>query len=144
MTPGSTPFAFHRMHKADPFGDEHHGMWFLYTKGSGVWYRIGNHISFPEHSDAYDHFGVSSNEEMSKAAAKADFDSVIFLAHRVSLAHQFRNHAHESGPCPRRGPVRGCASLCEQDHTNYPCDDAGNYPYMNGSLPVEPRTLLRR
>jgi hypothetical protein len=71
------------MHKADPFGDEHYGAWFLYTKGSAVWYRIGRYITFDEHADAYNHFGANSNEDMCKAAAKADFDSVIFLKHVV-------------------------------------------------------------
>jgi hypothetical protein len=35
-----------QMHERDPFGDEHNGAWYLYAKGSGVWYNIGKTISF--------------------------------------------------------------------------------------------------
>jgi hypothetical protein len=87
------------MHKQDPFGDEHYGAWFLYAKGSGVWFNTGKTIQFDEHSDAYKHFGKNGNEEMCKAAAAAGYDTIIFVAHH--------------------------------DHVNYPCDDAGKYPYMN-------------
>ena len=86
MTPGLGPLLFRRTHKADPFGDEHYGAWFLYTKGSGVWYNIGKYITFNEHSDAYAHFGANGNQKMCQAAAKAGFDSVIFLAHKVAHA----------------------------------------------------------
>ena len=81
------------MHKADPFGDEHYGAWFLYTKGSGVWYKIGKHIAFDEHSDAYAHFGVNGNQDMCRAAAKAGFDSIVFLAHKD----------HVNYPCDKAG-----------------------------------------
>ena len=59
------------MHERDPFGDEHNGAWYLYAKGSGVWYNIGKTISFPEHADAYAHFNAFDNEAMSRAAAAA-------------------------------------------------------------------------
>ena len=81
-------------HEADPFGDEHIGMWLLYSPGSGVWFNVGKTISFAEHEDAYQHFAIPAggdmNDAMSKAAAAAGFDSVQFLAH--------------------------------VDHVNYPCD----------------------
>ena len=70
------------MHKKDPFGDEHYGAWFLYAKGSGVWYNTGKFIEFDEHSDAYSHFGQHGNEAMCRAAAAAGYDTVIFLAHK--------------------------------------------------------------
>lgn len=81
------------MHKADPYGDEHYGMWFLFAPGSGIWFNVGKTISFPEHRDAWSHFGVHSgdwNEEMSKAAAAKGYDSIQFTQH--------------------------------VDHVNYPCD----------------------
>jgi hypothetical protein len=40
-------------HQKDPFGDEHFGAWFLYAKGSGVWFQIGKVISFGEHYEAF-------------------------------------------------------------------------------------------
>jgi hypothetical protein len=93
-------------HLADPFGDEHHGLWFLYAKGSGVWYKLGKSISFKDHKDAYKHFKVPSNvdqnEAMSVAAAKAGFDTIQFIAHK--------------------------------DHTNYPCTKSSKESpadYMN-------------
>lgn len=87
------------MHEQDPFGDEHNGAWFLYAKGSGVWYNIGKSITFPEHADAFAHFKVHDNQAMCRAAAAAGFNTIQFTAHA--------------------------------DHTNYPCDHAGKYPYMN-------------
>merc|ERR1719506_1481944 len=39
-------------HHKDPFGDEHHGMWFLYARGSGLFLDIGKTKIFPEHGDA--------------------------------------------------------------------------------------------
>mmetsp|Transcript_46707 Transcript_46707/g.105326 ORF Transcript_46707/g.105326 Transcript_46707/m.105326 type:complete len:309 (+) Transcript_46707:1028-1954(+) len=76
------------MHKRDPFGDEHHGAWFMYAKGSGVWYHLGKYITFKEHADAWGHF-AQGNEKMCQAAASAGYDSVIFLAH----------HDHVNYPC---------------------------------------------
>jgi hypothetical protein len=86
-------------HQKDPFGDEHFGAWFLYAKGSGVWYNIGKTINFGEHAEAFAHFNVRGNEEMCQAAAAAGYDTIQFTAHR--------------------------------DHTNYPCDTAGQYFCMN-------------
>ena len=62
------------IHEQDPFGDEHHGCWFLYAKGSGVWYHVGKTIEFPEHGDAYKFFKSNSNEEMCQVAAVAGYD----------------------------------------------------------------------
>lgn len=70
------------MHEADPFGDEHHGVWFIYTPGSGIYFNLGKTISFQEHEDAYDFFRVKGgNEELCQAAAAAGYDSIQFLAH---------------------------------------------------------------
>ena len=59
------------LHEADPFGDEHVGMWLVYAPGSGIYFNLGTTISFAEHQDAYDHFnipaGVDQNEAMSRA-----------------------------------------------------------------------------
>ena len=82
------------IHEEDPFGDEVHGAWMLYTPGSGTFFDIGRTISFAEHGDAYTHFriagGQDMNSAMSAAAAAAGYDSVQFTAH--------------------------------VDHVNYPCD----------------------
>jgi hypothetical protein len=82
------------LHKKDPFGDETHGAWMLYTPGSGIYFNMGTTISFAEHQDAYTHFNIAGgqdmNSAMSLAAANAGFDSVQLLAH--------------------------------VDHVNYPCD----------------------
>ena len=81
------------MHQKDPFGDEHHGCWFLFARGSGVWYQTGKYIEFPEHSDAYKHFNAHDNEGMCQAAAAAGYDTIIFLAH-----HDSTNY-----PCAKQG-----------------------------------------
>merc|ERR1712003_454796 len=52
-----------------------------HAKGSGIWFNTGSTLSFNEHSDAYAHFKVTSNEPLAKAAAAAGVDSVQFLAH---------------------------------------------------------------
>lgn len=89
-------------HAADPFGDEHYGMWLLWTPGSGIWLDLGNSIAFSEHSDAFKHFGIQNttfaNEEMSQSAASAGYDSIQFTRH--------------------------------VDHVNYPCDTAAGVKYM--------------
>ena len=72
------------LHEADPFGDEHYGMWMVYAPGSGIYFNLGKTIAFDEHVDAYVHFGVSKgdlNEQLSKAAAASGYDSIQFLAH---------------------------------------------------------------
>jgi hypothetical protein len=63
-------------HEKDPFGDEHFGLWFVYAKGSGVYFNLGNTKVFQEHQDAYTFFGITCtdcdlNEHMSQAAAAA-------------------------------------------------------------------------
>lgn len=80
------------IHESDPFGDEKHGAWFLYTPGSGIYFNTGNTISFAEHVDAYKHFGISGvadyNSAMSAAAAAQGYDSVQFLAHVDHVSYQ--------------------------------------------------------
>ena len=72
-------------HQKDPFGDEHSGMWFVYGRGSGVFFDIGNTVVFSEHEDAYSFFKVPKkgdrNEQMSQKAAAAGYDSVQFIRH---------------------------------------------------------------
>jgi hypothetical protein len=91
------------MHEADPFGDEHNGAWYVYAKGSGVWYNIGKSITFTEHDNAFQHFSPDphnwNNEAMCRIAAAQGYDTIQFSAHR--------------------------------DGTNYPCAGQGHYPYMN-------------
>jgi hypothetical protein len=72
------------IHQADPFGDEHFGLWFLYAPGSGIYFNIGITMPFSDHDDAYKHFAagaVHPNEDMAKAAASAGLDSIQFLSH---------------------------------------------------------------
>ena len=83
------------LHEADPFGDEHFGMWMVYAPGSGLWFNTGVTISFPEHQDAYTHFGVTQgdlNEELSKTAAAAGYDSIVFTAHIDHTNYQCDTH----------------------------------------------------
>ena len=70
-------------HHRDPFGDEHHGMWFVYAKGSGVFLDLGKTRVFNDHQDAYDFFKTgASNEQMCQAAAAQGYDSVQFIRHK--------------------------------------------------------------
>jgi len=72
-------------HKKDPFGDEHHGMWFVYAKGSGVFFDLGKTKVFDDHSDAYAHFqSGENNEQMCLNAASQGYDSVQFIKHHDS------------------------------------------------------------
>lgn len=83
------------IHQADPFGDEHFGAWFIYAPGSGIYFNLGNTISFDEHDAAYKHFNVKAgnlNEELSKAAAAANYDSLQFLAHVDHVNYQCDTH----------------------------------------------------
>jgi len=80
------------IHEADPFGDEHYGMWLQYARGSGIFFDIGNTIAFPEHGDAMAHFGASGNEDMSRKAAAAGYDSIQFLAHVDHTSYQCDTH----------------------------------------------------
>mgnify|MGYP006145097855 FL=1 len=68
-------------HHKDPFGDEHHGMWFLYGKGSGVFLQLGMTKIFNEHDDAEKFFGAQGNEDMCQKAAAKGYDSIQFLRH---------------------------------------------------------------
>jgi len=83
-------------HEADPFGDEHFGAWFVYSPGSGIYFDVGKTIAFPEHKDAYKHFGVTGaahpNEALSRAAAGKGYDSVQFLAHVDHVNYQCDTH----------------------------------------------------
>ena len=73
-------------HRKDPFGDEHHGMWFLYAKGSGVYLDIGKTLRFADHDEAYSFFKTGkNNEQMCQAAAAKGYDSVQFLSHRDGI-----------------------------------------------------------
>jgi len=71
--------------RADPFGDEHFGAWFLYTPGSGMYLYVGKTLSFPDHKAGYKHFGVKGahpNEDLSKACASKELDTIQFLKHK--------------------------------------------------------------
>lgn len=68
-------------HMADPFGDEHFGMWLLLASGNGVWFNTGITTTFSEHDGAFAQFGATSNEQMCQNAASQGYDSVQFTAH---------------------------------------------------------------
>mmetsp|Transcript_5565 Transcript_5565/g.8319 ORF Transcript_5565/g.8319 Transcript_5565/m.8319 type:complete len:214 (+) Transcript_5565:3-644(+) len=68
-------------HRKDPFGDESHGMWFVYAKGSGVFLDLGTTKIFNEHQDAYGFFGANSNPDLCQKAASKGFDSIQFIRH---------------------------------------------------------------
>ena len=67
-------------------------MWLLYAPGSGIYFDIGNTISFAEHTDAYTYFNLQGvpdyNSAMSAAAAAQGYDSVQFLAHVDHVSYQ--------------------------------------------------------
>lgn len=71
-------------HHKDPFGDEHYGLWFLYAKGTGVYFQLGNTKIFNNHDDAYTYFGAVGpkyNEDMCRKAAAKGYDSIQFIQH---------------------------------------------------------------
>jgi len=83
------------MHERDPFGDEATGAWFMHTPGSGIYFDIGVTRGFNTHTGAYDHFGVSGsnwNEDLSKKAAAAGYDSVQFIAHEDHVNYPCDTH----------------------------------------------------
>jgi hypothetical protein len=86
------------IHEQDPFGDEGNGAWFMYARGSGIWFNTGATIVFNEHNDAYAHFQVRNpadgqwNSAMSRAAAKAGYDSVQFMKHIDHTNYQCDTH----------------------------------------------------
>jgi hypothetical protein len=102
-------------HQADPFGDEHYGMWLLWTPGSGVWFNTGKTIEFKEHSDGYSHF-QRGNEAMCRAAAAEDYDSVQFTQHRD----------HVNYPCDHKAgvPYMGLEIVAVKLTGTYPCGSA--------------------
>ena len=71
-------------------------MWMVFAPGSGIWFNLGVTISFAEHADAYSHFKVAAggdmNQELSKAAAAAGYDSIQFLAHVDHTNYQCDTH----------------------------------------------------
>jgi len=69
------------IHEADPFGDERYGAWFLWAPGSGIYFQLGVTRAFQEHVDAYKYWNVHGNEELARAAAKDNVDSIQFVAH---------------------------------------------------------------
>lgn len=78
------------MHEADPFGDELHGAWFVYAKGSGIYFDLGNTIAFSEHQAAYTYFGIHGpnwNQNLCTTASAQGFDSIQFLAHVDSVSY---------------------------------------------------------
>lgn len=73
------------IHRADPWGDEHHGAWFFQAKGSGIWFNLGKTIHFTDHGSGWRYFkagsGKTGNEHMCSNAAKQGYKSVQFMAH---------------------------------------------------------------
>jgi len=80
-------------HDKDPFGDETHGMWFMYAKGSGVYLDLGKTKIFGEHNDAQDFFNCNgcSNPDWCLKAAAAGYDTVQFVAHKDTMNYPCRN-----------------------------------------------------
>jgi hypothetical protein len=82
-------------HQQDPFGDEHVGMWLLYAKGAGIWYNIGRSINFPEHVDAFQHWGLrlsnAENEHMCQLASNEGYQTIQFTAHRDTTNYPCEN-----------------------------------------------------
>jgi len=80
------------MHRG-AFKDEHVGAWFLYARGSGVWFNVGRSIVFGEHAEAHAHFGVGGlgmserNEAMCANASAAGYDSIQFVAHTCAMMY---------------------------------------------------------
>ena len=76
-------------HQKDPFGDEHHGMWFVYGRGSGVFFDVGKTKVFNDHPDAYAFFKVPAtgdrNQQMCVNAVAAGYDSVQFVKHKDAV-----------------------------------------------------------
>lgn len=69
------------MHQRDPFHDESIGAWFVYARGSGIYFYTGKTIVFKEHVDAYAYFNIRGgnwNEEMCQQAARSGYDSIQF------------------------------------------------------------------
>jgi len=74
------------IHRKDPWGDEHSGVWFFNAKGSGVWFNIGKTIHFNDHGAGWIHFragggGGAANQRMCTNAAKGGYKSIQFMAH---------------------------------------------------------------
>jgi hypothetical protein len=86
------------MRASDPFGDEKFGAWFINAPGSGIYFYTGTTKSFSEHRDAEQFFDASGNENMCRAAAARDYDSVQFLAHVDHV-----NYPCDTGNTGKRG-----------------------------------------
>lgn len=82
------------VHKRDPFGDEHYGAWLLYAPGSGIWYDIGQTLNFAEHAEAYQHFGVNSNEDMCIQAVLKGYSTLQFTAHVDHVNYPCDSESH--------------------------------------------------
>ena len=86
------------MHREYP-KDEKAGAWMFYAPGSGIWFNLGNSITFMTHGDGFEYFNASfninsthnnpkcvnnsnittTNECMSTVAAEMGYDSIQFL-----------------------------------------------------------------
>jgi hypothetical protein len=116
--PPYSAFASHEwvevMHEADPWGDEQHGAWMVYAKGSGIWYNLGNTIVFQEHSDAAALFGTADNPTMSQRALAAGYDSLQFLAHNdpVQYPCDINHHPEERYAAPTYLNVEIVCTAC--------------------------------
>ena len=104
-------------HKKDPFGDEHHGMWFLYAKGSGVFLQLGTTKIFQDHDDAYSFFKTGKdNEQMCQAAAAQGYDTIQFIAHHDTVNY----------PCAAKigAPFMNVEIVAVKLIGTYPCGQA--------------------
>jgi hypothetical protein len=106
------------MHHKDPFGDEHHGLWFLYAKGSGIWFNTGKTISFGVHEEAFHYFGASGNEPMCQMAASQGYDSIQFVSW-----HDCTNY-----PCRTENCLMNIEIVATKLVGTYSCGSAGAAP----------------
>lgn len=94
----------------------------MYAKGSGIWYNLGETISYDEHSQAYSRFndgttGLNGNEELCVNGAKAGFDSIQFVAHKDPVQYPCdAKHTHGKGP-----PYLNIEIVCLSCVGTYPC-----------------------
>jgi hypothetical protein len=64
-------------------------MWFVYGRGSGIFFEVGKTKVFNDHPDAYAFFKVPAtgdrNQQMCVNAVAAGYDSVQFVKHKDAI-----------------------------------------------------------
>ena len=113
------------MRQEDPFGDEKVGAWFLRMPGSGLYLNTGITISFNDHGEAYNFFGIAADNELLCATAAANgYDSIEFV-HWID---------HVNYPCDTANTGRpaletmGVEIVATRLVGTYACGDANGAP----------------